>query len=85
MNIWLRPGHSSEKQMQYLIERIVDSDADYLMFMLHSSEFMPGGSPNFKTAESIENLYALLERLFARIALQFQGITLRDYYKERKK
>lgn len=84
-NIWLRPGHSSEKQMQYLIDQIADSDSDYLMFMLHSSEFMPGGSPNFKTAESIEGLYVLLERLFTRIALQFQGITLRDYYKERKK
>lgn len=82
--IWLRPGHSAENQMYYLIDRIASSDSDYLMFMLHSSEFMPGGSPKFATEESIEHLYMLLNKMFQRISRDFRGITLRDYYEERK-
>jgi len=83
-NIWLRPGHSGERQMHYLIDYIAEAKDDYLMFMLHSSEFMPGGSPNFKTEESIEILYNILQRLFEHISENFQGITLRDYYEIRK-
>lgn len=83
-NIWLRPGHSGEKQMHFLIDQIVESKSDYLMFMLHSSEFMPGGSPKFKTAESVEGLYGTIERLFRHIARDFEGITLREYYKKRQ-
>ena len=29
------------------------------MFILHSSELMPGGSPTFKTEKDIENLYVV--------------------------
>lgn len=83
-NIWLRPGHSSPKQMRFLIDQIAQSESDYLMFMLHSSEFMPGGSPNFKTAESIEQLFDTIRQLFDQIAREFEGITLREYYKKRQ-
>jgi hypothetical protein len=41
---------------------------------------MPGGSPTFKTSESIEKLYADMEVLFARISNYFTGITLKNYY-----
>src|SRR5882724_5998029 len=37
--------------------------ADYMEFMLHSSELMPGGSPTFRTASDIERLYESLEIL----------------------
>lgn len=83
-NIWLRPGHSNDRQMKFLIDRIAQSESDYLMFMLHSSEFMPGGSPNFKTAESIEALFDTIRQLFEQIAREFEGITLREYYKKRQ-
>lgn len=83
-NIWLRPGHSSDRQMRFLIDQIAESQSDYLMFMLHSSEFMPGGSPNFKTAESIEALFDTIRQLFGQIAREFEGITLREYYKKRQ-
>ena len=49
------------------------------MFMLHSSEMMPGGSPTFKTQESIEILYRDLERLFQHVSKNYEGITLREY------
>lgn len=82
--IWLRPHHSSEAEMHSLLRTVSASDSDYIMFMLHSSELMPGGSPNFPTEESIERLYSGLERLFAIAAKDYSGITLRDYYTERQ-
>ncbi len=81
--IWLRPHHSTEEQMMHLIRQIKESSSDYIMFMLHSSELMPGGSPNFKTGDDIEQLYALMDRLFMVAATDFKGTTLREYYMEK--
>ena len=67
--------------MEYLIDKVLTSDDKYLMFMLHSSEMMPGGSPTFGTEESIEKLYLDLGKIFDKIAPNFKGITLRDYEK----
>jgi len=77
--VWLRPHQSSMSQIRYMIEEVRRSDSDYLMFMLHSSEFMPGGSPNFRTKESIEELYKQINDIFTDAARDFQGITLREY------
>jgi hypothetical protein len=44
---------------------------------------MPGGSPNFKTEESIERLYTDIEIIFKNIHGDFQGITLKNYYEIR--
>lgn len=53
------------------------------MFMLHSSELMPGGSPNFKTVESIEKLYNNIEYIFQYIKNKgYIGMTLNEYYEE---
>ncbi|MCI9143634.1 MAG: deacetylase [Lachnospiraceae bacterium] len=77
--LWLRPNGYNLKQMKYLIREISISDDEYLMFMLHSSELMPGGSPTFRTEESIEKLYSDLEIIFDMVSKNFRGITLRDY------
>jgi hypothetical protein len=79
--VWLRPNGNNLGEMLALIKYIRKSRDDYLMFMLHSSEFMPGGSPNFKTAESIELLYSDLKIIFENISEGFRGITLKDYHK----
>jgi hypothetical protein len=52
--------------------------------MLHSSEFMPGGSPTFKSTASIEALYRDLEQLFSLIQLHFHGATLSEFHDEWK-
>jgi hypothetical protein len=78
--VWLRPNGNNLHDMLALIDVLKASDANYLMFMLHSSELMPGGSPTFKTTESIENLYASLEIIFSKIAENFKGGTLKNYY-----
>jgi len=53
---------------------------NYLEFMLHSSELMPGGSPYFSTSSQIEKLYRDMEDLFSYISsLGYVGQTLEEY------
>lgn len=86
-NVWLRPASHPLKLLKILVDRINrEAETDYLEFMIHSSELMPGGSPYFKTEESIENLYDDLEHLFDYISrLGYSGVTLKEYYENRSK
>ena len=78
--IWLRPNGRNLKQMIWLLKTIEkDSRYDYIMFMLHSSELMPGGSPTFRTEESIEKLYTDLDTLFKVACHSFEGSTISEY------
>lgn len=78
--VWLRPNGGNLGALQKLQRRIArEESTDYLMFMIHSSELMPGGSPTFPTEASIEKLYQTMETLFAGIAKTYRGETLRDY------
>ena len=77
---WLRPAGGNLRQMVGLIKKAVKDKRDYVEFMLHSSEFMPGGSPTFKTPEDIENLYRDMEGLFETASRSFEGLTLAEYY-----
>lgn len=76
---WLRPNGANLQPLLRLVRRQVRLGKPYIEFVLHSSEFMPGGSPIFPTADSIERLYEHLELLFAAIAPHFQGATLSEY------
>jgi hypothetical protein len=78
--VWLRPDGKNLDGMFSLVDCIKESNSAYLMFMLHSSELMPGGSPTFKTPESIETLYEHLNLLFEKISPSFQGISLDAFY-----
>lgn len=75
--IWLRPNGINLSEMLYIVEKT--KNRNYIEFMLHSSELMPGGSPTFKTAKSIEKLYADLDILFSEIKRKRVGITLSGY------
>ena len=77
--VWLRPNISNLKAMILLVEKALEDKRPYIEFMLHSSEFMPGGSPNFPNNYSIEKLYADLEVLFSYVEVKFQGNTLEEY------
>ena len=78
---WIRPSSSlCADGMKKVIDKC-NKNNEYIMFMIHSSELMPGGSPNFKTEESIEKLYQVIEELFKYSKqLGYKGITLREYY-----
>jgi hypothetical protein len=78
--MWLRPSGHNRNAMLYYLDMINESDSDYIMFMLHSSEFMPGGSPNFRTERSIDDLFTTIEAVFAKAVTKYEGITLRNYY-----
>jgi hypothetical protein len=77
---WLRPNGKNLHDMLTLLDKITMNKRYYVEFMLHSSEFMPGGSPTFKTKQSIERLFSHIEQLFSHAAKNFNGCTLTEYY-----
>lgn len=78
---WLRPDGKNLQRLLWIVDNAVHQERDYIQFMLHSSEFMPGGSPTFKDAQAINSLYDDLERLFDHIKRSgFVGRTLTEYY-----
>ena len=79
-NQWLRPDTSlRQKPMLKLIDLEAQKN-QYLMFMIHSSELMPGGSPNFKDESSIEKLYNVIDVLFERASsLGYKGKLLKYF------
>lgn len=81
-NVWLRPQKDNLKEMLYLVESCKERNNEYIMFMLHSSEMMPGCNPTFTNEIEIEKMYSDLEILFKKTKDEgFVGITLSDYYK----
>lgn len=81
--IWLRPNGKNLQDMLKLVKYCEKKKYDYLEFMIHSSELMPGGSPIFRNECSIKKLYNHLEIIFERIGESYKGISLSDYAKER--
>ena len=78
----LRPQKGNLRELLGILKQAKRQGRDYVEFMLHSSEFMPGGSPNFRTDSDIETLYGDLEELFSVARAEgFQGSTLSDYRK----
>ncbi|MBG2837029.1 polysaccharide deacetylase family protein [Proteus terrae] len=82
---WLRPKGSNAQQMIDVAEKSLAQGHSHIEFMLHSSEFMPGGSPTFRTEQEIEGLYDDLETLFSFLSDKVQGMTLAEYYKIKNK
>ena len=78
--LWLRPNGCNLIEMKAIIDHVIEKKYDHTMFMIHSSELMPGGSPNFINEESIENLYRDMEQLFRYTAEKFSGLTLNEYH-----
>lgn len=79
---WLRPDGRNRQVMLDLVDRATREGWAYLEFMLHSSEFMPGGSPTFRSPASIEALYEDIAVLFEAAAVGFAGKTLSEYAME---
>lgn len=74
--VWLRPDGTNLADLLFIVATAKSDRRPYIQFTLHSSEFMPGGSPTFRTEASIERLYDHLEVLFEAIRGSFQGRTL---------
>ena len=76
---WLRPDGLNGERMLATLDIALEQKRDHVEFMLHSSEFMPGGSPRFRTERRIERLFDDLERLFEKASQSFVGMTLAEY------
>ena len=80
-NQWLR---FFETNSLYGIRRMLKQsrNEEVLLFMIHSAELMPGGSPYFKDENDIEALFRGLEDMFKYVSeMNYKGITMRDFYK----
>ncbi|MGA2051921.1 MAG: deacetylase [Opitutales bacterium] len=63
-HFWLRPNGRNGAALRERVDEAVAEGRAHLMFMLHSSELMAGGSPTFRDDAAIERLYGDLEALF---------------------
>lgn len=79
---WLRPMGGNVETMKSVVEQTLAQGSDYVEYMLHSSEYMPGGSPTFKTQSNIERLYDDLEAFFEWLQPKATGLTLAEYYQQ---
>jgi hypothetical protein len=77
---WLRPSGRNRRGLLNALSVALREDRDYVEFMLHSSELMPGGSPMFPRSDDIERLYDDMEALFDAASRSFEGLTLQEYY-----
>lgn len=80
-HLWLRPALQSEDEMKFVINKVLKENSDYLMFMIHSSELMPGGNPYCKTDKEVDELLNKLDHVFSYVSSFGTGILLKDYYK----
>ena len=76
---WLRPDGRNRERLLATLDYALADGRDYVEFMLHSSELMPGGSPRFPTERHIERMYDDLEQLFEAATNCCVGMTLTDY------
>ena len=77
--VWLRPKGTRHDAARWALRRSLARGDEVAMFMLHSSELMPGGSPAFRDAAAIEDLYVELEAVFALAAASCVAMTLAEY------
>ena len=77
---WLRFFDPKSKYaVEKLSDKVIKEGTDAL-FMIHSSELMPGGSPNFANEAEIDKLYQGMDCVFKKFAEKgYLGITMRDY------
>ena len=81
--IWLRPNGRNLDNMRRIIDETAAQGRECVEFMLHSSEMMAGGSPNFPTEASIEKLYEDMDALFCHAKQFYEGCTMTEFYEKK--
>ena len=78
---WFRPNRRNATDMIRVAQHCLTNNFNYIMFMLHSSELMPGGSPTFRDELEVENLYENITRTFEYLCSKdVTGVTCFEYY-----
>lgn len=81
--VWLRTSLSSVSSIKKLVNHLekTRSDLNYLEFMIHSSELMPGGSAFVKTQDDVNRHLSSMRELFSFLHEKgYRGATLKEYY-----
>lgn len=78
---WFRPTRRKPRDLMRVAKKKIKSNSDYIMFMIHSSEFMPGANPQFRNEKQVDKLFENIERVFE--WLHEQGVsaaTCNEFY-----
>lgn len=80
--LWMRLLSKNDRNLFYLKQYVEKEHVcEYVEFMIHSSELLPGGNPYFKTDEDVTVLMNLLRKVFKEFYdTGYSGITLKEYY-----
>ena len=78
--LWLRPALQDIDTMKLIIDE--KKGSDYIMFMIHSSELMPKGSPYCQTEQDVDFLLNKLDTAFNYATNFGEGVLLENYYHE---
>jgi hypothetical protein len=78
----LHPDGRNLKSMLRIVEGVLERGEPYAQLELRSPELMPGGSPQFPGAGSIDGLYRDLRSLFRVVEPGFRGSTLTAFSRE---
>ncbi|BFK64088.1 polysaccharide deacetylase family protein [Dorea formicigenerans] len=81
--LWMRILSENITDVKYLKNKIEkENKCNYIEFMLHSSELMPGGSPYFPSDKDVDQLFESLKRVFKDFSQNgYTGVTLKQYIK----
>jgi hypothetical protein len=77
--LWLRPNGSNRREMLSIIRSAAGAGEPMVEFMIHSSEFMPGGSPYFPAERDVEELFEDLEAVWECAAALCRPATLTEF------
>lgn len=77
---WLRPALQTVEEMDNLIKDSLDKGSSYIMFMIHSSELMPNGSPYCRSEVEVEEYLDKLDSILEKSVRLGKGCSLKDYY-----
>jgi hypothetical protein len=76
----MKPNAHNLRDMIKLVDWTLSENLPVLQLMLHSSEFMPGGSPIFREKDDIERLYDDLNRFLSHVSSRLiEGATFAEY------
>ncbi|MHC4397382.1 MAG: polysaccharide deacetylase family protein [Planctomycetota bacterium] len=61
---WFRPSRRRPRDLMRVAKSKIKDNSDYIMFMIHSSELMPGANPQFRNVKETDQLYENIYKTF---------------------
>ncbi|MHC4083912.1 MAG: polysaccharide deacetylase family protein [Planctomycetota bacterium] len=78
---WFRPSRRRPNDLMRVAQSKIKDNSDYIMFMIHSSELMPGANPQFRNTRDVDSLFENIERVFQWLYEEgVLGVTCIEFY-----